>query len=38
LPHILAAGRQKGLRFISVGALMRSAVEQLDRATISDAL
>jgi len=38
LPHILAAGRQKGLRFISVGALMRSAVDQLDRATISDAL
>jgi peptidoglycan-N-acetylglucosamine deacetylase len=27
LPHILAAGRQKGLRFVSVGALMRGAVE-----------
>jgi peptidoglycan/xylan/chitin deacetylase (PgdA/CDA1 family) len=28
LPHILAAGRQKGLRFVSIGALMRAAVEQ----------
>jgi peptidoglycan/xylan/chitin deacetylase (PgdA/CDA1 family) len=30
LPHILAAGRQRGLRFVSIGALMRGAVEQVD--------
>ncbi|HEX5606082.1 MAG TPA: polysaccharide deacetylase family protein, partial [Candidatus Binatia bacterium] len=27
LPHILAAGCQKGLRFVAVGTLMKSAVE-----------
>ncbi len=32
LPHILTSGRQKGLRFVSIGALMRGAGEQLDAA------
>ncbi len=32
LPHILAAGRQKGLRFVSIGALMRGAGQQLNAA------
>jgi peptidoglycan-N-acetylglucosamine deacetylase len=27
LPHILATGNQKGLRFVSIGALMRGAAE-----------
>jgi peptidoglycan/xylan/chitin deacetylase (PgdA/CDA1 family) len=31
LPHILAAGRQKGLRFVSIGALMKGA-EKVDAA------
>ncbi len=38
LPHILAAGIQKGLRFASVGALMRGAVEQMGTASTSDNL
>ena len=29
LPHILATGSQKGLRFVSVGALMRGAAEEV---------
>jgi len=32
LPHILTAGRQKGLRFVSIGTLMRYAREQLEAA------
>lgn len=30
LPHILAAGHQRGLRFVSIGALMRAAAEQVE--------
>lgn len=32
LLHILTAGRQKGLRFVSIGTLMRYAREQLEAA------
>jgi peptidoglycan/xylan/chitin deacetylase (PgdA/CDA1 family) len=32
LPHILASGRQKGLRFVSIGTLMRDAGEEMDAA------
>ena len=32
LPHILATGAQNGLRFTSIGALMREAVEQVGMA------
>ena len=28
LPYLLAAGRQKGLRFVSIGALMSEASER----------
>jgi peptidoglycan-N-acetylglucosamine deacetylase len=30
LPHILSAGRKKGLRFVSIGALVREAAEQVE--------
>jgi hypothetical protein len=30
LPHILTVGRKKGLRFISIGALVREAAEPVD--------
>jgi peptidoglycan-N-acetylglucosamine deacetylase len=38
LPHILTAGRQKGLRFVAVGTLMKSAVEQVGTGTRNDHL
>jgi peptidoglycan-N-acetylglucosamine deacetylase len=38
LPHILTAGRQKGLRFVAVGTLMKSAVEQVGTGTRNDRL
>jgi peptidoglycan/xylan/chitin deacetylase (PgdA/CDA1 family) len=30
LPHILSVGRKRGLRFVSIGALMREAAEHLE--------
>jgi peptidoglycan/xylan/chitin deacetylase (PgdA/CDA1 family) len=30
LPHILTAGHQRGLRFVSIGALMRVAAEKAE--------
>jgi peptidoglycan/xylan/chitin deacetylase (PgdA/CDA1 family) len=30
LPHILTVGRKRGLRFVSIGALMREAAEHMD--------
>jgi peptidoglycan/xylan/chitin deacetylase (PgdA/CDA1 family) len=30
LPHILTAGHQRGLRFVSIGALMRAAAEKAE--------
>ena len=30
LPHILTAGRERGLRFVSIGALMREAAEHVE--------
>lgn len=30
LPHILTAGHQRRLRFVSIGALMRGAAEQVE--------
>jgi hypothetical protein len=30
LPHILIVGRKKGLRFISIGALLREAAEPVE--------
>ena len=38
LPHILGAGFQKGLRFVAVGTLMKSAVEQVATGTRNDHL
>ena len=38
LPHILGAGCQKGLRFVAVGTLMKSAVEQVGTGTRKDPL
>jgi len=30
LPHILTVGRKRGLRFVSIGALMREAAEHVE--------
>jgi peptidoglycan/xylan/chitin deacetylase (PgdA/CDA1 family) len=30
LPHILSVGRKRGLRFVSIGALMREAAEYVE--------
>jgi len=33
LPYILTAGRERGLRFVSIGGLLRGAAEQADAAS-----
>jgi hypothetical protein len=30
LPHILSVGRRKGLRFVSIGALVKEAAEHVE--------